>query len=309
MRGGQRFEFLLIGAVGIALALLAVLALLGFQTLALVVGIALLASLLLLALLLLLRLRREVRGLTMALDRQQATTKELRKILGRGPGSLSAKRRHDTIRDTAALLTLYTVSPPDAGAMPLTDYSALPDTAVLLQDEIRRLAPGATVVELGSGATTVWMALAAARAELPVRILSLDSSEEWAEVTRAALERNGVAHLVELRAAALEPYGAAGTPWYEHAAWNDVETIDLLFVDGPPGSGSPRARFPVVEAFGPLLAPEARVVIDDADRPDEQAMIGAWQQLHGERPFTQVGRRERVVVLQRREPGADVAAC
>lgn len=297
------------GAVGIALALIAVLAVTAHNALAIVVVAVLLAGLQFIVILLMRRLRRDVEGIVEALDRQQASTKELRKILGRGPGSLSAKRRHDTIRDTAALLTLYTVSPPDAGAMPLTDYSALPDTAVLLQDEIRRLAPGSVVVELGSGATTVWMALAAARAELPVRILSLDSSEEWAEVTRAALERSGVAHLVELRVAGLEPLGPEGTPWYEHAAWSDVEAIDLLFIDGPPGSGAPRARFPVVEAFGQLLAPQARVVVDDADRADEQAMIDAWQRLETERPFTQVGRRERVVVLQRHEPGSAATAC
>lgn len=233
------------------------------------------------------------------LDEQDVLLREVRKSVGRGPGSLAAKIRHDTIRDVSALLFLHSVTPPEAPGVPLTNYSALPETAELLRDRVSRLPDGALVVEVGSGATTLWMALAIAANERRVRIVSLESSAEWCEVTRSALARNGVAHLVDLRCVSLST-DSDGVVWYDSDGWIDLDGIDLLFVNGPPGSTAPDARLPVVERLGPRMDPRGHVVVDDVNRPDEKRMVSAWAALDSGGGWREVERRERVVVLARR---------
>ncbi len=223
------------------------------------------------------------------------------RALGSEPGSLQARLRHDVLRDAQALRTLHDALPSDREHVPLTSYSALPATALLLTEYVRELPSGATIVELGSGATTLWLALAAQRRGGDVRVISLDTSAEWATVTRAALARNGVDALVDLRVAELAPVttAAGDQNWYEEAGWRDLADIALLFVDGPPGSTGELARFPAIELLGARLAPGAIVVVDDADRDDEREIIRRWSELElpGGRlsPFEQ---RERTVSLR-----------
>ena len=198
--------------------------------------------------------------------------------LGSGPSSLEARLRHDVIRDASALLTLHDLYPTPGEHVPLTSWSAYPATALMLTEHVRELPADSTVLELGSGATTVWMALASRRRGGDVRIVSLEASADFAEVTRTAVRRNGVDDLVDLRVAALDAVTTkhGEQQWYEAPSWSDLTGISLLFIDGPPGGTGPHARYPAVEQLADRLAPGAIVVIDDADRDDEKAMLADW---------------------------------
>lgn len=204
--------------------------------------------------------------------------------VGTTPGSLEARLRHHVIRDTSALLTLHDLYPTPGEHVPLTSWSAYPATALMLTEHVRELPSGSTVLELGSGATTVWMALASRRRGGDVHIVSLEGSADFAEVTRTAVRRNGVDDLVDLRVAALEAVTTkhGEQQWYESPAWDDLSGIGLLFIDGPPGGTGPHARYPAVEMLAERLAPGAIVVIDDADRDDEKAMLADWLALERE---------------------------
>jgi predicted O-methyltransferase YrrM len=225
----------------------------------------------------------------------------VRTLLGSAPGSLQARLRHDVLRDAQALRVLHDALPSTGEHVPLTSYSALPATALMLTEYVRELPPGSTIVELGSGATTLWLALAVRRRGDDVRIVSLDTSAEWAAVTRRALERNGVDALVDLRVADLVPVSTieGEQPWYAPSGWSDLHDIDLLFVDGPPGATAPLARFPAVELIGPRLAAGAIVVLDDTDRADEQEIVQRWlnADLTAGRPQP-LEQRERTVSLR-----------
>jgi hypothetical protein len=65
-------------------------------------------------------------------------------------------------------------------------------------------------------------------------------------------------------------------PWYNVEAFRDINEIDLLLVDGPPGSLGEMARYPALHVLESQLAPNAVVILDDADRPDEQGIVRRW---------------------------------
>ncbi|MCB0403179.1 MAG: hypothetical protein KDD51_00235, partial [Bdellovibrionales bacterium] len=100
---------------------------------------------------------------------------------------------------------------------------------------------------------------------------------EFAEVTRERIQRFALDN-VELRYAPLTDVELSGKLW----KWYDIdpnsikESIDLLFIDGPPGHLQALSRFPALPILGEKLSPSALIILDDANRPDEQATIAAW---------------------------------
>jgi predicted O-methyltransferase YrrM len=82
------------------------------------------------------------------------------------------------------------------------------------------------------------------------------------------LAAHGISN-VDVRVAPLTPH-ASGVEWYDVAQLADLSNIDLLFIDGPPGSKNDRARHPALAECLSKLSPRAIVVIDDAGRDGEK---------------------------------------
>ncbi|WP_250001763.1 class I SAM-dependent methyltransferase [Actinoplanes sp. M2I2] len=204
----------LTGNVGLALTLLAV-----FFTI-------LFAGLLLLA--------RRLSGLQRLQRRQQADARTVldqaqRRMLGALEELLlhSGDRHQEVVdraeaqtRDIEAVVQLFqrvtprAPMPPSGGAAPLLDLLHL----------IRTRRPR-LVLELGGGASTVWMAYAVE--EVGGRLVSLDNSGR-AELTRASLAAHQLAEVAEVREAPLE-------------ALADLDDVGLLVVGGGDAPTGPHA--------------------------------------------------------------------
>ena len=125
------------------------------------------------------------------------------------------------------------------------------------------------VVELGSGVSTLIVAKSGAK-----KIISMDNSEEFADKTRELLKAHSVRG-VEIRVAELAPH-VSGVDWYDTSKFNDLKRIDLLIVDGPPGSKNPNARKPALSELIGRLSPRAVIVIDDVNRDGERELAEAF---------------------------------
>jgi len=125
------------------------------------------------------------------------------------------------------------------------------------------------VVELGSGVSTLILAKAGAR-----KVISIDNSTEFAQKTRDMLKAHKVSG-VEVRVAPLKAH-ASGVDWYDTAKLKDLKNIDMLIIDGPPGSKNPDARKPALKELLAKLSPNVVVVIDDVNRKGEREMAEAF---------------------------------
>jgi predicted O-methyltransferase YrrM len=96
--------------------------------------------------------------------------------------------------------------------------------------------------------------------------------------TKSLLHLHEVSHLAEVRLAELRQLNINGEEfeWYDVDAFQDLNDIDLLLVDGPPGSLGETARYPALHVLESRLAPNAVVILDDADRPGEQGIARRW---------------------------------
>jgi predicted O-methyltransferase YrrM len=245
-------------------------------------------------------MKRTVGDLQKALDSGLVRGKDLAVVEQR----LLRAGRADT-RQVEAYLQLLALAAP-TGPIPGTrGWAASPDHLLLLCHEVRRTRPR-LVLDLGSGQTTLWMALVMAGQEQPGRIVSIDHDPEFLASTGRMLAEHGVDHLVDLRLAALTPWSADdGTtqPWYDDAAFDDLHGIDLVSIDGPPESTAPMARRPALPALGDRLSPTVTVVLDDADRDDERAAVEQWIAADPDLVAESIATEKGTVVL-RRTPGA-----
>jgi len=160
----------------------------------------------------------------------------------------------------AQLIRLLNLSAP----IPSTrSWAASPDVLLTLL-ELSQSSKPARILDLGSGMSTLVLAKSAPQAT----IISIDNSAEFAGKTKKMLETHGVTN-VDVRVAPLTPH-ASGVDWYDLSKLGDISNIDLLFVDGPPGSKNPKARHPVIAECAAKLNPRAIIVIDDAGRDGEK---------------------------------------
>ena len=150
-------------------------------------------------------------------------------------------------------------------AIPSTrSWAASPDLLLTISEIVKKNKPG-LVVEVGSGVSTLVAAKSGAR-----KIVSIDNSDIWGAKTVALLKEHKVRG-VDVRIAPLRPY-ANGSEWYDLDAIKDLKKIDLLIVDGPPGSKNPEARYPALQQFKNKLSATAIVIIDDVNRDGERKL-------------------------------------
>ena len=187
------------------------------------------------------------------------------------------KEIRQTFRQLEALQNLSAVLPANDVLPATRGWAASPDLLAVLVDLVITERPS-LVVECGSGASTLWLALTMRRFEIDGRIIALDHDPVFGGKTRDFLARHDVRDLAEVRDAPLESFSLDGETylWYARRAWQDLTGIDLLFVDGPPATTGHQARYPALPLLSGSLSPAATAVLDDLVVPDMQKVLRLW---------------------------------
>lgn len=158
---------------------------------------------------------------------------------------------------------------------PVRGWAASPDFLLTAYQTARRIEPG-LIVECGSGVSTLIMARAVQQ-NGKGRVLTLDHDAVFAAKTRELLEEHGLQEFAEVVHAPLaaQKVGNEDFAWYRYDVPPDL-SIDLLIVDGPPEGPNTLARYPAGPRFIPQLNEGGTVLVDDAQRPNEQTAVHRW---------------------------------
>lgn len=127
-----------------------------------------------------------------------------------------------------------------------------------------------TIVECGSGLSTIL--LAAIGRQTGAQLHSLEHNEEWQQRVVAALAAFGLTDNV-VHHAPLKSYGEFD--WYTVPPSMPAD-VSLVVCDGPP-SDTRGGRYGVLPVLERNLAPGCTVLLDDANRPPEQAILSRWE--------------------------------
>lgn len=136
------------------------------------------------------------------------------------------------------------------------------------------------IVECGSGLSTLLLAGIARQSGAAFH--SLEHNQEWRTRVTHALTIHGLATHSTVHYAPLQNYGQFD--WYTIPETLPAN-ITLVICDGPPSTTS-GGRHGVVPALRSRMAPVCTILMDDAKRKDEVAIIEQW-----ERDFNTVSER------------------
>ncbi|MER6605811.1 glycosyltransferase [Streptomyces sp. NPDC000927] len=128
------------------------------------------------------------------------------------------------------------------------------------------------ILEAGSGTSTVLFSQYADA--YGAEVISLESSRQFKDRTRALLDQHGTGDRVDIRYAPL--HKTPDGPWYTS---NIPEGIDLAIVDGPRAKDG--GRLAALRYLMPKLNPGAVIILDDTDREKEQSDLREWNLRYG----------------------------
>lgn len=175
-----------------------------------------------------------------------------------------------------------------------------PDFATLMVSLIRRHRPQ-TIVELGSGTSTI-ISSYSLEANGAGQVISFEHLERFVESSRANLARHDLDSWATVRHAPLTEVNVSGGDWqwYDSAQMADIESIDLLIVDGPPEDVDALARYPAMPVFYERLSKGALILVDDVGRGDETAMINRWLDEYDDLEMVEVIANEKGAAILRK---------
>ena len=162
--------------------------------------------------------------------------------------------------------------------LPLTRHTAAsPDFLHLLTNEIFRTKP-AVIVEVGSGTSTLIAAYCLKKIGAG-KIISLDHLEKYATITRQTTVSHGLDAIAQVVHAPLKNHGKSTGDllWYDDSVLEQIDSIDLLIVDGPPKDVSPLARYPAIPILLNKLHQDTVVLLDDGGRAEETETVRRWE--------------------------------
>ena len=130
-----------------------------------------------------------------------------------------------------------------------------------------------TVLECGSGLSTIVVGAISQRTGN--QVVSLENSSWWARHVRWCL---GLARAekVDYRVRPLRSFGTFD--WYDLGT--PVANVTLVICDGPIAT-SQGGRFGLLPVCGEYLAPNARILLDDFERPSEKSVVQRWSDEFG----------------------------
>lgn len=204
-----------------------------------------------------------------------------------------------------SLMSLYNGLDITAPLPPSRGWAVSPDFAAILASLIQEHRPG-LVVEAGSGLSTLISAYVL-RKNGGGQVISLDHNEVYAAATTRNVAAHGLEDLARVIFAPLirTSIHEKDWLWYDTKALQNVQSIDILVVDGPPASTQRLARYPALPILAPLLSDNAIIVIDDAFRPDERQMVARWLEEFDGFTARDVDTEKGTVILQRHVTSAE----
>lgn len=175
-----------------------------------------------------------------------------------------------------SLLSIYK-SLPNLKHLPATrGWAGSPDFLAKLIELIIKEKPH-TVLEASSGVSTVVIGLAL-KLNNYGKVISLDHEELYAKSTIGNVKSNEISDVANIIHCPLRNYNIFDQNWiwYETESLNLSEEIDLLVIDGPPGSTQHLARYPAIPLLHQYFSDRTLIVLDDANRNDEVIIIQKW---------------------------------
>jgi hypothetical protein len=128
-----------------------------------------------------------------------------------------------------------------------------------------------SILECGSGVTTVLMGILCAK--LKTEVWSLENSAEWQNRIMTVLQSHGIS-APQVCYSPLVEYGEFD--WYDPPLTRLPDKFSLVICDGPPGA-TKGGRYGLLPIMRKRIHAGTTILLDDAGRPRETELIKRWE--------------------------------
>lgn len=164
---------------------------------------------------------------------------------------------------------------------PMRGWAISPDIGWIYVSQIFETKPQ-TIVECGSGVSTLLAAYSLKHLG-GGRVVALEHDEIFAQQTRQQIRSHGLEDYAQVlyTPLTLRTIGETSFRWYDVSSMHLNQPIDMLLVDGPPGILQKQSRYPALPLLRSSLHPKSLILMDDANRQDEQEISKRWEEEFG----------------------------
>jgi len=184
-----------------------------------------------------------------------------------------------SVQQIESLFSIFFTLEPKLPLPQTRGWAASPDLLKEIILLINRKKPQ-LVVEASSGVSTLIIAYCLQQLGSG-KVISLEHKLEFPRVTQHNLSRHGLndfATVIHAPLVEVEINNSHNSQWLWYDL-TDVEIpgeIDILIVDGPPGTTQKLARYPALPLMQEKLHRDAVIILDDGARVDERKIVEQW---------------------------------
>jgi predicted O-methyltransferase YrrM len=181
-----------------------------------------------------------------------------------------------SVEQIESLFSIFSTLKPQLPLPTTRGWAASPDLLKEIISLTHRHKPQ-LVVEASSGVSTLIIAYCLQRLGAG-KLVSLEHEQKFAQATQNNLSLHGLDDVATVIYAPLMEVEINGAKWlwYDLTKIEIPEAIDLLIVDGPPGTTQKLARYPALPMLHAKLSKKAIVLLDDGARADEAKIVEQW---------------------------------
>ncbi|MFT7072979.1 hypothetical protein [Patiriisocius sp. Uisw_017] len=168
--------------------------------------------------------------------------------------------------------------------IPITNWSISPKEVIHICNDIV-INNRTNIIEFGSGFSTICIAQLLKINNIKANFISIEDNSDWgAELTRILqnLKLEAYVKIVISSIKEVPRKYAKETQkiWYDTAileeVFKNINTVDLVIVDGPFGDITPFARYSAVPFLKEKLAVNYTIFLDDSYRIEEKQIVEDW---------------------------------
>lgn len=198
-------------------------------------------------------------------------------ITTRNLNDIIIEKKNESIAIADGWNLFYSTYPLQLHLPLITSFTIAPDFAFILIKTIQSKKP-ATILELGSGRTTLIAAAYLKQHRLQGKVISVDADKEYLEQCRYFATLNGVESYIQFVHAPIteQLINEKKCNWY-NAERLPKEEFDVLVIDGPPEKVGVLSRYPALPLLMQYASEHTVILADDAGRPDMIATAQHWQ--------------------------------
>lgn len=139
------------------------------------------------------------------------------------------------------------------------------------------------VLDVGSGISTI-IAGYAIEKRGNGKVIAIEHDEPYYRHTAELVRQHGLDHIVTVHHCPIVKHEIDGKSWQWYdisKIKNSISNVQVISVDGPPGTLQDLSRYPALPLLNASLPKEKVILLDDGARDDEQKIAERWKKEFG----------------------------